>query len=85
MIDEVKRRGLPYAYLGYYVEGSPSMSYKTRFVPNRLRGPNGMYAQLSKVSRLAATPRGERQVRLRPPLSRITAKRLRSDAPHRSE
>jgi len=43
VIDEAKRRGLPYAYLGYYVEGSPSMSYKTRFVPNQLRGQDGIW------------------------------------------
>jgi leucyl-tRNA---protein transferase len=44
VIDEAKRRGLPYAYLGYYVEGSPSMSYKTRFVPNQLHGQDGVWS-----------------------------------------
>ena len=34
VIDEARRRGLPYAYLGYYVEGCAAMAYKTRFVPN---------------------------------------------------
>ncbi len=43
VIDEAKRRRLPYAYLGYYVEGSPSMSYKTRYVPNQLRGADGVW------------------------------------------
>lgn len=41
VIDEAKRRGLPYAYLGYFVEGSPGMTYKTRFTPNQLRGKDG--------------------------------------------
>ncbi len=43
VIDEAKRRGLPFAYLGYYVAGSPSMSYKMRFVPNQLRGIDGVW------------------------------------------
>ncbi len=43
LIDEAVRRGLPYVYLGYYVEGCPSMSYKPRFVPNQLRGPDGTW------------------------------------------
>ncbi len=43
LIDEASRRGLPYVYLGYYVEGCPSMSYKPRFVPNQLRGPDGLW------------------------------------------
>jgi arginine-tRNA-protein transferase len=43
LIDEAVRRGLPYVYLGYYVEGCPSMSYKPRFVPNQVRGPDGVW------------------------------------------
>jgi arginyl-tRNA--protein-N-Asp/Glu arginylyltransferase len=43
LIEEAARRGLPYAYLGYYVEGCPSMSYKPRFVPNQLRGSDGVW------------------------------------------
>ena len=41
VIEAARRRGLPFAYLGYYVEGSAGMEYKTRFVPNQLRGPYG--------------------------------------------
>ena len=48
VIDEAKRRRLPYAYLGYYVEGCASMSYKTRFVPNQLRGPDGVWRDFRK-------------------------------------
>jgi arginyl-tRNA--protein-N-Asp/Glu arginylyltransferase len=43
LIDEAQRRGLPYLYLGYYVEGCPSMAYKVRFVPNQVRGADGLW------------------------------------------
>jgi arginine-tRNA-protein transferase len=43
LIDEAARRGLPHVYLGYYVEGCPSMSYKLRFLPNQVRGTDGLW------------------------------------------
>jgi arginyl-tRNA--protein-N-Asp/Glu arginylyltransferase len=43
LIEEAAKRRLPYVYLGYYVEGCGSMSYKTRFVPNQLRGTDGVW------------------------------------------
>jgi arginine-tRNA-protein transferase len=43
LIEEAARRRLPYVYLGYYVEGCGSMSYKTHFVPNQLRGTDGVW------------------------------------------
>ena len=33
MIDEAKRRGLPYLYLGYLIHESPKMAYKARYRP----------------------------------------------------
>ncbi len=40
-IEYCRRRGVPYYYLGYYVAGSKTMSYKSRFRPNEmLVGPD---------------------------------------------
>jgi arginine-tRNA-protein transferase len=43
LIDEAARRGLPHVYLGYFVEGCGSMEYKPCFVPNELRGDDGVW------------------------------------------
>lgn len=42
-IDEARRRGLPFVYLGYSVAGCRSMEYKSRFVPNEVRHEDGVW------------------------------------------
>lgn len=36
IIEATRQRGLPHAYLGYYVEGCRSLEYKARFRPNEV-------------------------------------------------
>jgi len=40
-IARSKRYGFPYLYLGYWVDGSPKMSYKIRYNPHEILTPNG--------------------------------------------
>lgn len=40
VLEESARRNLPYAYLGYMVEGCQSVSYKQNFQPNEILTPD---------------------------------------------
>lgn len=40
-IARAKALGLPYLYLGYWVDGSPKMDYKRRFRPQEFLSPTG--------------------------------------------
>jgi arginine-tRNA-protein transferase len=43
VLDYGAARGIPHLYLGYYIAGCSSMSYKAGFVPNQLCGPDGQW------------------------------------------
>jgi leucyl-tRNA---protein transferase len=44
LLERCQERGLPHLYLGYYVAGSPRMSYKAGFRPCEQLGPGGRWA-----------------------------------------
>ncbi len=43
LLEECRRRGLPWLYLGYHVAGSASMEYKAGFRPHQLLGEDGRW------------------------------------------
>jgi arginine-tRNA-protein transferase len=45
LIEEARRRGAAFVYLGYYVAGCAKMSYKTAYRPHELLGPDGRFTR----------------------------------------
>ncbi len=43
-IEQAVKRGLPFVYLGYWIDGSRKMAYKTNFRPVEALGPDGWRA-----------------------------------------
>ena len=41
LVEECRRRGHPFVYLGYWIAESPKMAYKARFHPLEGLGPEG--------------------------------------------
>jgi len=50
LIEEARRQGLPHVYLGFWVDNSPKMAYKTRFQPLQAFGENG-WTDLQEVKK----------------------------------
>jgi leucyl-tRNA---protein transferase len=48
LVEECRRRGLPYVYLGYWIAESPKMAYKARF-PGLERLLEGFWVPLAPV------------------------------------
>lgn len=40
IIEHAAERRIPHVYLGYFVEGCPSLAYKATFAPNEVLGPD---------------------------------------------
>lgn len=49
-IERTRKMGLPYVYLGYWVEGSEKMEYKSRFNPQEHLGSNGWQVKAKSVN-----------------------------------
>lgn len=52
LVEEARRLGLPYVYLGYWIAESRKMSYKQRFQPLEAFGPGGWALLDARQSRV---------------------------------
>lgn len=43
ILQKAREWGVPYVYLGYFVEGCRSLEYKAGYRPNEVLGPNGVW------------------------------------------
>lgn len=51
-IEECRRRGLPFWYVGYYVRGCSKMDYKSNFRPNEFLRPDGTWSEHEPTTHL---------------------------------
>jgi arginine-tRNA-protein transferase len=56
-ISRARRLGLPYVYLGYWIEGSRKMDYKGRFLPQQRLAPTG-WLRVDEESSSTGDPAG---------------------------
>ena len=54
-ITRARRLGLPYVYLGYWIEGSKKMDYKGRFLPQQRLAPSG-WLRIDATGDVASEP-----------------------------
>jgi arginine-tRNA-protein transferase len=54
-IEETRRRGLTWYYLGFYVPGASTMDYKARFFPHELLLAPGRWVRVASPEELAKT------------------------------
>jgi leucyl-tRNA---protein transferase len=52
-IEEARKMGIPYYYLGYWIRGCGAMEYKSSFGPCEVLEPDGVWRELSQGERAA--------------------------------
>lgn len=51
LLTEAARRGRPHVYLGYFVEGCRSLSYKANYRPNQVLHPSGEWRDFRRAGK----------------------------------